>query len=297
MNDTFKGQVTRTAADIYEEFFVPALFQQWTGPVAEAAVVSPGQKALDVACGTGVLTRELARRVGPGGTTVGVDRNEGMLAVAARRSPNIHWMPGLAEELPFEDDSFDAVVSQFGLMFFDDRAAAVDEMWRVLRPGGKIAVAVWDAVERSPGYAQMIDLLDELFGERIANELRGPFVLGNPSELAKVFADAKIPDSTIETLPGTARFSSLDDRRQRLDSGRAHRRHAVRDASGGRACETRQVRRRGRCRRICGARPYRLGGESLIRNRSERRVESPSIVDPVPRNCMSASVCPIRAVS
>jgi SAM-dependent methyltransferase len=211
MNDTFKGQVTRTAADIYEEFFVPALFQQWTGPVAEAAVVGPGQKALDVACGTGVLTRELARRVGPGGTTVGVDRNEGMLAVAARRSPNIHWMPGLAEELPFEDDSFDAVVSQFGLMFFDDRAAAVDEMWRVLRPGGKIAVAVWDAVERSPGYAQMIDLLDELFGERIANELRGPFVLGNPSELAKVFADAKIPDSTIETLPGTARFSSLDD--------------------------------------------------------------------------------------
>jgi ubiquinone/menaquinone biosynthesis C-methylase UbiE len=97
---------------------------------------------LDVACGTGVVAREAARRVGPAGAVAGLDRNEGMLAVARRMAPGIAWRHGLAEALPFPDGAFDAVICQFGLMFFEDRGKALGEMWRALRPGGRLAVAV-----------------------------------------------------------------------------------------------------------------------------------------------------------
>jgi ubiquinone/menaquinone biosynthesis C-methylase UbiE len=153
MVETSKGQVTRSAAEIYEEFFVPALFQEWAAPLAAAARIAAGDRVLDVGCGTGALARAAAERVGPNGAVVGLDRNEGMLAVARRLGRDIEWRQGMAEALPFPDASFAAVVSQFSLMFFEDRETALREMWRVIKPGGRLAVAVWDAVERTPGYA------------------------------------------------------------------------------------------------------------------------------------------------
>lgn len=210
MDDTSQGQVTRGAAEIYEEFFVPALFQEWAPRVADAARLTPGERVLDVACGTGVLAREAAWRVAPAGSVVGLDRNEGMLAVARREAPRIEWRLGMAEELPFTDGAFDAVVSQFGLMFFEDPVAALREMWRVLRPGGRLAVAVWGALDHSPGYAGMVALLLRLFGERVANELRAPFALGDPETLRSLFARAGVPGVEIRTPDGTAGFPSLE---------------------------------------------------------------------------------------
>ena len=89
---------------------------------------------LDVACGTGVLARAVADRVGAKGSVVGLDVNPGMLAVAERLAPSITWRQGRAESLPFEKEDFDAVLSQFALMFFEDQVAALEEMKRVLRP-------------------------------------------------------------------------------------------------------------------------------------------------------------------
>jgi SAM-dependent methyltransferase len=140
---------------------------------------------------------------------IGLDRNDGMLAVARRKAPEIEWRQGQAEALPFADGRFDAVVSQFGLMFFEDRVLALSEMWRVLRPGGRLAVAVWDALERTPGYAAMTALLQRLFGERIADALRAPYALGDPEALAALAANAGIP-AQITTRQGTARFPSID---------------------------------------------------------------------------------------
>jgi len=205
-----EGQVTRSAADIYEEFFVPALFEEWAPRVAKAAALSPGNKVLDVACGTGVLAREALRCVQPGGAVTGLDRNEVMLTVARRVAPVIDWRAGRAEALPFPDGSFDAVVSQFGLMFFEERSGAVKEMWRVLKPGGRLAIAVWDALEHSPGYADMVALLKRLFGEKIANELRAPFVLGDTKAFGALFEAAGIPKVKIQTQAGGARFPSLE---------------------------------------------------------------------------------------
>jgi len=151
MSDSTRGQVARSAAEVYDAFFVPALFEEWPPRLARAAGLRPGQRVLDVACGTGVLARHAARVVGAGGEVVGLDLNPGMLEVARRRAPGASWREGTAEALPFADARFDAVLSQFGLMFFADRAGALREMWRVLRPGGALAVAVWARLEDTPG--------------------------------------------------------------------------------------------------------------------------------------------------
>jgi SAM-dependent methyltransferase len=210
MEATARGQVTRGAADVYEEFFVPALFHDWTARVSEAAGLKPGDRVLDVACGTGVLTREAWARIQPGGSLAGVDINDGMLAVARRRSPEIEWQQGPAESLPFGDGSFDAVVSQFGLMFFEDRVAALREMWRVLQPGGRLAVAVWDSLDNTPGYAAVTALLQRMFGDQVADGMRAPFNLGDTEILLPLFAAAGIPDARLSTMDGTARFPSIE---------------------------------------------------------------------------------------
>jgi SAM-dependent methyltransferase len=210
MDHINKGQVNTNAADIYEAFFVPALFQEWAGRVANAANIQAGQHVLDVACGTGILSRTVAEWVSPNGSVTGLDMNDGMLAVARRKASHIEWKQGLAEKLPFEDEAFDAVVSQFGLMFFDDRQAAIREMMRVLRQGGHLAVAVWDSIDHTLGYRAMVDLLLRLFGEDAANGLRAPYILGNIDELRSLFRNAGIQDVKVNTLDGKARFPSIE---------------------------------------------------------------------------------------
>ena len=211
MNDISRGQLIRSAAEVYATFFVPALFAEWAPRMADAAKLGPGQTALDVACGTGVFAREALRRVDPSGTVSGLDCNEDMLAVARREEPEIGWRHGFAEALPFADDSFDVVACQFGLMFFEDRRTALQQMWRVLKPGGRVVVAVWDALERSPGYASMTELLRRLFGDQVADELRAPFVLGDPTLLRVLFTEAGIGRAEVNTIVGAACFPSIDD--------------------------------------------------------------------------------------
>jgi len=207
--DDARGQVKASAAEIYDEFFVPALFAQWPERVLDAAAVNPGQRVLDVACGTGVLARAAARRIGVAGKVTGLDVNEGMLAVARRHEAGIDWRQGRAEALPFEPGRFDAALSQFGLMFFDDPRQALREMMRVVRRGGRLAVAVWDSLEHTPGYAAMTDLLKRLFGGEIADALRAPYCLGDKKGLAALCAEAGLENVAIETVAGTARFPSI----------------------------------------------------------------------------------------
>lgn len=210
MNDDQTGQVNRNAAEIYEEFFIPALFQEWADHTTDAARILAGQYVLDVACGTGILARTVAARVGPTGSVIGLDVNEGMLEVARRKAPEIEWKHGNAESLPFDDNTFDAVVSQFGLMFFKDRMAAIHEMSRVLRSGGRMAVTVWGRLDDSPGYASMAELLERLFGTEIAAALYAPFSLGDSKQLLSYFNSPELSEVKINTINGKARFPSID---------------------------------------------------------------------------------------
>jgi SAM-dependent methyltransferase len=105
-------------AELYEERFVPALFADWAPAVADVADLAPGQRVLDVACGTGILARTAADRVGELGIVTGVDANPAMLTVAGRVRPDLDWRLGDAQTLPFGDGSFDRVMCQMALMFF-----------------------------------------------------------------------------------------------------------------------------------------------------------------------------------
>ena len=199
----------RTPAEIYDNLFVPALFQQWSDIVLDAAQISASAKVLDIACGTGVLALAAADRVGTEGKVVALDASPEMLAVARRKSRSIEWHEGVAESLPFEDKTFDAVVSQFGIMFFSDRITALKEMMRVLRRGGRLAIAVCDSLDHSPGYSALAKLLERLFGTRVADAFRAPFVLGNPETLRSLCSNADIGNAQIRQHVGHVRFASI----------------------------------------------------------------------------------------
>jgi SAM-dependent methyltransferase len=197
------------AASAYEELFVPALFQQWTHLLIQAAGLEPGSHVLDVACGTGVLARDALSTVGPSGSVSGTDPNPGMLEVARHLAPEVDWKRGTAEALPFPGESFDCVISQFGLMFFSDHVASVREMLRVLVSGGRLVLSVWDTLERSPAFADEVSLLERTAGTDAANALRAPFVLGNKDDLVQIANQAGVSSVAVNTHQGTARFPSI----------------------------------------------------------------------------------------
>jgi ubiquinone/menaquinone biosynthesis C-methylase UbiE len=203
------GQVISSAAEVYDEFFLPALFAAWPPELISRARVGPGMRVVDVACGTGVLAIEAGKAIRPGGSVVGVDLNPGMLTVAREKDRTIDWQEASAEALPFDSEEFDAALCQFGLMFFHDRNAAVREMLRVLRPGGRLAIAVWDSLEKTPGYFAITQLLSRLFGDQIADLLRAPYALGDAEALSRQLIESGVQKPTVSRVAGEARFPSI----------------------------------------------------------------------------------------
>ena len=132
MTETF--QLTKQQAVAYEDQFVPALFGQWATQLVDCARVRRGQSVLDVACGTGVVARTASKVVGADGRVVGVDLNLAMLEVAGHVTPDLEWVHGDAEDLPFADAEFDVALCQSALFFFADPGRAVAEMARVVAP-------------------------------------------------------------------------------------------------------------------------------------------------------------------
>lgn len=209
-HDRRRGRVIADAAEVYEEFFVPALFGQFSELLLDAADVRGGHTVLDVGCGTGITARRALDRVRPGGTVIGVDPNDAMLDVARRHAPDITWQHGVAESLPFPDHAVDRTVSSFAAMFFDDEVAALGEMARVTRPGGRVAVATWGRIDTSPGYAALADLLADRIGAWAVDALMAPFSIGTE---AAVDGLIRPHGEVVEVAcrPGTARFGSIDD--------------------------------------------------------------------------------------
>ena len=210
MSEAEAWQVTDDAAVLYEKSFVPAIFAQSAVFLADAVGALRADRALDVACGTGAVARELARRVGPEGRVVGLDLNPRMLEVAKRVAPEIEWRHGDAEELPVEDGSFDVVTSQYALMFFPDRARALREMWRVLAPGGRLGVATCGPIGAAPGYDALAKVAEEVCSPEIVEMLHSPFALGDEAELRELVGAAGIEGARVESRPCPVRFPSID---------------------------------------------------------------------------------------
>ena len=192
----------------YESLFVPALFEAWTKHLIEGADVRKVSHVLDIACGTGVLTRRALTRSGPGGRVVGVDPAPGMLAAAKEIEPSIDWILCSAEALELDDETFDCVMSQFGMMFFQDHEKSAREMFRVLKPGGSLAIAVWNSVEHNPAYADIIAVLQEQVGTAAADALRLPYSLGNADEVTLVLQNSGFTGVNVATKIESAQFPS-----------------------------------------------------------------------------------------
>lgn len=197
-----------TAAENYERYFVPVIPAPLAADLIETAAPLPGEYVLDLACGTGVLTRLAAQLVGTAGRVVGVDLNPGMLDVArsipAPPGASIEWREANAEALPLPDESFDLVLCQLGLMFVADRPAAMQEMRRVLSSGGRVAINVPGTITR------VFEIMAEALGHHITPDLAG-FVrsvcsLHDPSQLDGLLRGAGFHDVTVETTTKTLRL-------------------------------------------------------------------------------------------
>lgn len=190
--------------ETYEQHLVGPLFRPWAEALLERASPAPGDRVLDLACGTGIAARLARERVGAGGRVVGVDLSAGMLAVARRIEPGIEWREGDACAPPLEaGERFDLVLCQQGLQFFPDRAEAVRRMRGALAPGGRVAVATWRDEAENPLFREL---------HRVAERRLGPFAdprhgFGDAGLLADLLRGAGLSDVRVERLSRPVRFS------------------------------------------------------------------------------------------
>jgi len=206
-NETYT--LTAAAAEAYEHTFVPALFRDWAERLAPFAGATGNRSVLDVACGTGIVARTAADRLDATQRVVGLDANPAMLAVARRIRPEIEWVQGQAEALPFEDGSFDIVTSQAGLMFFADRAAALREMGRVAG-AGTVAIQVPGRLAESAGYRALADVVARQAGPDVVRLISGYFAVGEPSLLYELCASAGLVVDAFQTWYGATRLDSVE---------------------------------------------------------------------------------------
>jgi ubiquinone/menaquinone biosynthesis C-methylase UbiE len=215
MSQQGQWQVAGSAPETYERELVPAVFGPWAPILAELAHPEPGDRVIDIACGTGIVARLAAARVGTSGVVVGIDLNPGMLNVARSLRPMdnsapVQWQEASADKLPFSDGSFDVAYCQLGLQFFADRPAALREMRRVLSAQGRLAVRVWCSIQESPGFATFAEMLERNVGPAAATIMRAPFGLSDADELNRLVAAAGFRDIAVQRRVGAIEFPSVE---------------------------------------------------------------------------------------
>lgn len=214
MSDIAKA-FTGSIPQIYDRYMGPMFFEPFARDLAGRFAGFEGD-ILETAAGTGQVTRLLAQAA-RGARIVATDLNEPMLARAAQavKAPNVQWRQADAQALPFEDAAFDAVVCQFGAMFFPDKVKAYSETWRVLRPGGRFVFSVWDELAANDATQIVEDAVARLFPDDPPDFFaRGPFGyhdrdLIRRSLLEAGFATAEIESVRLPTPSASPREAAL----------------------------------------------------------------------------------------
>ena len=209
MSGEERFELSLEAAKAHEEGFAPVM-RRWAERLVDEAGIAPGRRVLDVACGTGIVARTVADRMGDATSVVGLDLNDARLEVARELRPDIEWRQGDAVELPFADGSFDAVLCQAGLMFVPDVTKALAEMSRVTRAGGTVAVMVWDRVGSQPAYDPLIEIAARHAGPDAVTQLGTYFALGDLDELTSRLGSADLHVTHATTHETIVRFPSVD---------------------------------------------------------------------------------------
>jgi len=194
----------------YDRFFVPTIGTAWATALLDEADLRPGERVLDIACGTGVVACRAAKQVGPSGSVAGLDLSPGMLEIARAKSSEIEWHEGDAAALPLPDGAFDVVVSSLGVQFVEDKQSALREMRRVLAPGGRVAIATGGPTP--PLFAILEQALARHVSPEVAGFMRAVFSLYDPEQIRTLATDAGFDDIDVRskgltvTLPAPAEF-------------------------------------------------------------------------------------------
>jgi ubiquinone/menaquinone biosynthesis C-methylase UbiE len=207
-------QLDEDSAAAYETYLVGRFFRRWADRLVEHANVTAGESVLDAGCGTGIVARTTASRLGGKGKVVGVDLNEGMLGEARRQDAEgaVSWEPGSLEALPFDDNLFDVALSQQVLQFVPERARALEQLYRVLKPGGRLVFALLRDISFNPSYEALAGSLDRHAGKDAGDMMRSPFRGPDSSALREALEATGFRDITVQhdildvRYPGPAEF-------------------------------------------------------------------------------------------
>lgn len=200
-NTAFVGSVPEN----YHKYLGPLLFEPYARDLAGRVRVPAGGRMLEIACGTGIVTRRLAAALPEGATLTATDLNEAMLDVARRHvgaegQQRVSFRVADAQELPFADGSFDRVVCQFGMMFLPDKERGMREARRVLRPGGRFLFSVWDSLERNPMALTLHETLERLFPVNTPDFLKTPFGWNDRAEIERVVRAGGFREISMEAV-------------------------------------------------------------------------------------------------
>jgi ubiquinone/menaquinone biosynthesis C-methylase UbiE len=204
-----------TAAQHFADSVVDAVFAVWATDLVERARLQPGERVLDVGCGTGAVARAAAPVVGRTGSVVGVDTSAERLTVASALppvvGPTIEWRQADAASLPFPEASFNAVLCQQVLHLVRDRAAALSEMRRVLAPGGRVAISVWQSMEHSPAFVPIARAVTTHLGSEEGQRFGRNFSLADEATLRRLIEAAGFAHVVIVQETKIADFATPDD--------------------------------------------------------------------------------------
>jgi len=212
----FAWQMNTDGPKTYERYIVTTWMLDWTEDLLTAGDVGPQKRVLDVACGTGIVARKAAVRVGSGGRVAGLDANEGMLTVAGTCAQQegctaVEWYRSDVTRMPFSCGEFDTVLCHQGLQFFPDRHAALREMARVLTPGGRLALGVWGRPDRCPYVIAVSGVLEEYLGTDATTLFKQASSLSDQNELIGLVRDAGFSDIHLRAETKIARHPSLPE--------------------------------------------------------------------------------------
>ena len=196
---------------IYEQYLVPLLFEPYAEDMAARLGDMKQGRLLETAAGTGIVTRALVKALPPGVEIVATDLNQAMLDLAAQRlqAPNVQWQQTDAQKLPFDDASFDAVVCQFGVMFFPDRLAAYREALRVLKPSGRFVFSVWNSLDHNEVSRIISDAVGKIFPDDPPRFIeRVPFGYSDPDRIRGEVQQAGFENVDVEVVDRVTRAPS-----------------------------------------------------------------------------------------
>lgn len=214
MAETESGfQLEGSGPQAYERYMVPIHCMALAEDLLDRVRLMPREKVLDVACGTGIVSRYAAQRVGTLGHVTGVELNPAMIEVARHAATyldQIEFLEGSALELPVPDSQFDVALCQQAIMFFPDQEQAVREMYRALKPGGRVGLNVFRTPEFVPSFAYLIEALEKHAGPAAADFMRAPFVMESVAQMRSLFEQAGFVDIEVVIRVDTLRYPSVE---------------------------------------------------------------------------------------